>query len=122
MNLGRIAASAGQNRNRGGIGLARQGLEEDDELLLFLRRQTERPHELRPARPIDAALVVVLDHGLERRDRSVMRVGTALSDLAQTRSLECMLHLFDRWQELAAADVGVGKTDVVEAEVGEIPS
>src|SRR6185312_10856202 len=66
-------------------------------------------------------MVVMFDDRFECGERAVMHKGTAPGDLAQARRLEGVLHLDDAGHELSATDVFGGKTDVLEALVGEIP-
>ena len=51
-----------------------------------------------------------------------MHVGRTFNSVPQRRGLEGMLHDFDVGHLLAAADIIVGQSDVVETVIGEVPA
>src|SRR5581483_5604950 len=112
---------AWKDRHGGRIEIARQRVQESHKIGFLLRGEAERFHQVRTARPFDAASIVMLDDLLECRHRAVVHVRAAASDLAQARCLEGVLHLEDARCELPAPDVIAGQADILEAVVGEIP-
>src|SRR4051812_16710488 len=60
-----------------------EGFQECDEFFLFTSRQPQRLHAPTEMRILIAALVVVLDHILERFQATVVHVGRGVLDLAK---------------------------------------
>src|SRR3990172_8416657 len=55
--------------------VAREREEEGQEVLLLLRRELERPEERALVRVVPAALIVEVEHLLQREERAVVHVG-----------------------------------------------
>jgi hypothetical protein len=73
-----------------GARLARQRAQKGNQVGFFLRTQPQLAVDVRrQRRPRNKATAVMLDDGLERRQRPVVHVGRGVHELAQTRRLEC---------------------------------
>src|ERR1051325_2689800 len=56
------------------LGLARQRLQERDQIAALLIGERQRHHQRRPTRPSDAAFLIVPDHIVQRRRRGIVHV------------------------------------------------
>src|SRR3954447_12163742 len=104
------------------IEVARQSLEERDQIRFLLRAEIQWLHQIGTARPVDASLIVVLDHLLESGDRSIVHVRRPLCEFAQAGCLVGVLHLRNIGKKLSPAWMLVRQADVVESIVCEVPA
>ena len=117
-----LIRSARENRHASRIEIAGQSSQEGDQFGFFLRRETERFHQVGAARSVDAALVIMFDHLFERGDLPIMHIGNSSGDFAQAGRLESMLHLENAGRDFSASNIVAGQADVLKAVVGEVPS
>ena len=98
-------------------------MEKRDEVGLLVRGQSKRMDFLGPARPINAAAIVEVDDGVQRRHRAVVHVGRPARHVAQSRGLEGIMQRHrGREQPAAPESSSRALADVVERCVGEGPA